>query len=81
MISVITTAAEEARSCSSKRITSVHLKRIVEKDKQFDFLWDIMAKVQDAPAPSDKNEGAEDGGEGKKRKSVVKKRRKDSEGY
>ena len=80
MITLITAASEEAKVGSSKRITSAHLKRIVEKDQQFDFLLDITSKVQDAPAAIDKSDGGEDGGDGRKRKSVAKRRRKDSEG-
>ena len=68
MISVITKAANEAKSKSSKRVTAAHLKQAVEKDDQLDFLQDIISKVPDAPAPK-KEEDSEDAHEGKRKKS------------
>lgn len=67
MISLVSKAAEEAQSKSSKRITAEHLKRAVAKEEEYDFLQDIISKIPDAPAS---NEKTEDGleGEGSKRK-------------
>ncbi|KAF1988057.1 histone-fold-containing protein [Aulographum hederae CBS 113979] len=49
MISLVTKAASEAKSRSSKRVTAAHLKAAVLNDEQFDFLNDIVSKVADAP--------------------------------
>ncbi|KAL8732094.1 MAG: hypothetical protein Q9166_003048 [cf. Caloplaca sp. 2 TL-2023] len=68
MISVVTKAANEAKSRSSKRVTAAHLKNAVEKDEQFDFLAEIVSKVPDAPAP--KKEGSEEPMEGKKKRAA-----------
>ena len=84
MIALVSSAAEEASSRSSKRITAAHLKRTVEKNQQLDFLHDITSKVPDAPAPSDKIEDAQDGGgggEGKKPRGASRKKRKDSDDF
>ncbi|KAK7548133.1 DNA polymerase epsilon subunit C [Phyllosticta citricarpa] len=50
MISLVTKAANEAKSRSSKRVTAVHLKQAVLKEEHFDFLNEIVNKVSDAPA-------------------------------
>ena len=80
MISLVTKAAKEAKAKSSKRVTAAHLKQVVEKDEQFDFLAETVAKVPDAPAPK-KDEDSEEAGEGKKRKGGTRKRRKDSDDF
>ena len=77
MISLVTKAAREAKEKSSKRVTAAHLKQAVEKDEQFDFLAEVVAKVPDAPAPK-KEEDSEEAGEGKKKKGVTRKRRKEA---
>lgn len=77
MISLSTAAADEARATNSKRITAVHLKRIVERDQQLDFLWELTRKVQDAPAAGqEKSEEAGADSEGKKKRGVGSKRRR-----
>lgn len=75
MISLVTKAAAEARDRASKRVTTAHLKQAVMKDEQFDFLHDIVGKVADAPAPSEKtdDEGPQ---EGKKKRGAGRKRKK-----
>ncbi|MCJ1364646.1 hypothetical protein MMC16_003761 [Acarospora aff. strigata] len=78
MISLVTKAASEAKSRSSKRVTAAHLKQAVAKDEVLDFLAEIIAKVPDAPAPSEKVEEGSDAAEGKKRRGVARKKRKDS---
>ncbi|KAI9872120.1 MAG: hypothetical protein M1830_002050 [Pleopsidium flavum] len=80
MISLVTKAASEARSRSSKRVTAAHLKQAVAKDEVLDFLAEIIAKIPDAPAPSEKAEGS-DVVEGKKRRGGARKKRKDSEDF
>lgn len=77
MISLVTKAAAEAKARSSKRVTAAHLKQAVQKDEQFDFLSDIVAKVADAPAASEKHDGDPmdiDGG--KKRKGGGRKKKR-----
>ncbi|KAK8252340.1 putative CBF/NF-Y family transcription factor [Phyllosticta capitalensis] len=90
MISLVTKAATEAKSRSSKRVTAVHLKQAVLKEEHFDFLNEIVNKVSDAPAAAAQTEargGSPDdaaaaaataAAEGKRRKSGRKKR-KDSD--
>lgn len=75
MISLVTKAAAEARSRNSKRVAPLHLKQVVTTNEQFDFLSEIVAKVADAPAPSDKSADAMDM-DGKKRKGPGKRRKK-----
>ena len=82
MITLVSSAADEASSRSSKRVTATHLKRIVEKEQQLDFLWDITSKVADAPAPSEKPEDPDAGdGIGRKRKGSGKRRTKDDDDF
>ncbi|OQE25322.1 hypothetical protein PENSTE_c006G07124 [Penicillium steckii] len=65
MISLVTKAAQEAKTRNSKRVTASHLKHAVAKDEVLDFLADIIAKVPDIPVGrkhedgegSDQNEG------------------------
>ncbi|KAL8855015.1 MAG: hypothetical protein Q9221_000211 [Calogaya cf. arnoldii] len=69
MISVVTKAAEEAKSRSSKRVTAAHLKQAIEKDEQFDFLAEHVANVPDAPAP--KKQDSEEPVEGKRKRAAA----------
>lgn len=80
MISLVTKAATEAKSKGSKRVTALHLKQAVTKEPKFDFLSEIVGRVADAPAPSEKNEDDGDAPEGgKKKRGGGRKKRKDSE--
>lgn len=79
MISLVTKAASQAKSKSAKKITAAHLKQIIERDEQFDFLAEIISKVPDAPAPK-KEEDSEGAGEGKKKRSAPRRKRKEEEG-
>ena len=81
MISLVTKAATEAKSRSSKRVTAAHLKQAVAKDEVLDFLAEIIAKVPDAPAPSEKAEEGSDVAESKKRRGGTRKKRKDSDDF
>lgn len=76
MISLVTKAADQARSKSAKKVTAAHLKQAIEKDVQFDFLEVIISKVPDAPVPK-KDEDSEGTGEGKKRKGSGRRRKKE----
>ena len=78
MISLVTKAANQARSKSSKKVTAAHLKQVVERDEQFDFLAEIISKVPDAPAPK-KDDDSEEAAEGKKKKIVTRRKRKAEE--
>ncbi|KAL8672279.1 MAG: hypothetical protein Q9168_003250 [Polycauliona sp. 1 TL-2023] len=69
MISVVTKAAEEAKSRSSKRVTAAHLKQAIEKDEQFDFLAEHVANVPDAPAP--KKQDSEEPVDGKRKRAAT----------
>lgn len=85
MISLALKSAAEARSRSSKRITSVHLKHAVAKDEQFDFLSDIVTKISDQPGghkerkPKDDSDDSDidTGAAGKKRRNAGRKRKGD----
>ena len=62
MISIITSAASEARSRGQKRVGAAHLKQTILKNPKFDFLSEIAERV---PEPSAKNAGSGDEGKGK----------------
>ena len=83
MISIVTKAADTARSRSSKRVTAQHLKQALQNDEQFDFLADIIAKVPDAPSARKKEETeeSEDAIESKpkKKKGATKRKKKDED--
>lgn len=70
MIDIITKAAGEARARGSKRVLPAHLKKAVTENDQFDFLYDTVEKVADAPAPSKRSAADDDSAE-----EVVKKKR------
>lgn len=46
MVDLVTGSAEVAREKSSRRVTAQMLKQVVESDKQWDFLMDIVSKVE-----------------------------------
>ena len=79
MISLVTKAANQAKSKSSKKVTAAHLKQVVERDEQFDFLVEIISKVPDVPAPKKDDDSEEAGEGGKKRKGGIRRRKKDEE--
>lgn len=49
MISIALRSADIARATGGKRVTAQHLKAVVQRDDQFDFLRDTVAKVADGP--------------------------------
>jgi len=59
MIALVTGAAEKAKERGGKRITAQHLKQVVLGDEQFDFLAEIVGRVEEG---KDEKEG------GRKRK-------------
>ena len=89
MISLVTKAASEARSRSSKKVSAAHLRSAVLNHEQFDFLNDIVSKVSEAPAgkgaQSQNNDGDSDDGDGpptggrKKRPAARRRKKEDSE--
>lgn len=80
MISLVTKAAAQARAKSSKKVTAAHLKQVVEQDEQFDFLTEIVSKVQDAPAPK-KDDDSDGVVEGKKKRASRKRVKSEDEDY
>ena len=46
MVQLVTKSAEVAREKGSKRVTAPMLKQVVETDDQWDFLRDIVGKVE-----------------------------------
>jgi ribonuclease BN (tRNA processing enzyme) len=79
MISLVTKAADQARSKSAKKVTAAHLKQAIEKDEQFDFLEEIISKVPDAPVPKKDEESEGVVGEGKKRKGGGRRKKKEDD--
>jgi hypothetical protein len=45
MIALVTKSAEVAKEKNSKRVTAPMLKQVVESDEQWDFLREIVSKV------------------------------------
>ncbi|MCJ1400934.1 hypothetical protein MMC11_004145 [Xylographa trunciseda] len=78
MISLVTKAASQARSKSAKKVTAAHLKQVIERDEQFDFLAEIISKVPDAPVPK-KEEDSEGTGEGKRKRGAPRRKKKEDE--
>ncbi|KAI9797940.1 MAG: hypothetical protein M1835_005777 [Candelina submexicana] len=80
MISLVCKASQAASERSSKRVTAAHLKQAIAKDKRFDFLEEIIAKVADAPAPNEKTEDGDEAAEGKRKRGGGRgKKRKDTD--
>lgn len=67
MISLVQGAARVAREKGGKRVTAGCLKRVVEGDEQFDFLSEIVGRVQEVVPVAKEEKDAE--GSGKKRKA------------
>jgi len=59
MIALVTGAAEKARASGGKRVSAQHLKSVVEGEEKWDFLGEIVGRVQEEVK----------GEEGKKRKA------------
>lgn len=80
MIQLVTKSAEVAREKNSKRVTAAMLKTVVEADDQWDFLRDIVSKVEHdkegskSKAPKAESSDTEDDAEPKKRKGGRKKK-------
>ncbi|KAF2763424.1 histone-fold-containing protein [Pseudovirgaria hyperparasitica] len=76
MINLVTKAASEARSRGQKRVTPAHLKQAITSDTQFDFLEDVVKKIADAPAATEKMD-EDESGEPKKRKGAGRRKKKE----
>lgn len=80
MIQLVTKSAEVAREKNSKRVTPAMLKTVVEGDVQWDFLTDIVKKVENEKEGSGKGKAAakaesdSDDSEPKKKRSGRKKK-------
>lgn len=69
MIALVTGAADKAKEKGGKRITAQHLKQVVLGDEQFDFLAEIVGRVE---------EGKEEGKEGGRKRKGKKEEGSDS---
>lgn len=78
MISLVTKSAQEAKSRNSKRVMPLHLKQVIVANEQFDFLSDIVSKVAEPPAASEKSGDAGEG-EGKRKKAPAARKKKKAE--
>ncbi|ROW14458.1 hypothetical protein VPNG_03884 [Cytospora leucostoma] len=80
MIQLVTKSADVAREKNSKRVTAAMLKTVVEADDQWDFLRDIVSKVEHekegskAKAIKAESSDTEDDAEPKKRKGGRRKK-------
>ncbi|KAK7736259.1 hypothetical protein SLS53_007094 [Cytospora paraplurivora] len=80
MIQLVTKSADVAREKNSKRVTAAMLKTVVEADDQWDFLRDIVSKVEHekegskAKAVKAESSDTEDDAEPKKRKGGRRKK-------
>ena len=77
MISMVTKAADQAKSKASKKVTAAHLKQVVSDVEAFDFLKDIVSQVADAPTA--KKEDDSEGPDAKKKKTRVRRKVKSEE--
>lgn len=64
MVALVTKSAEVARQRNSKRVSAQMLKQVVEGDDQWDFLRDIVGKVE-GEEKAGKGSTASQGGQGK----------------
>lgn len=64
MVQLVLTSADVAREKGSKRVTAQMLKQVVETDEQWDFLRDIVGKVENnekgGKAPKNESESEEE---------------------
>ena len=84
MTALVLGAAEKAREKGGKRITAGHLKSVVEADEQFDFLTEIVGRVQESAEGEKKRKGAgkdsdsdDDSGERKVKKGKGRRKKGD----
>ncbi|KAI9778050.1 MAG: hypothetical protein M1816_004278 [Peltula sp. TS41687] len=69
MISMVSKATEEARSKKSKRVGTEHLKRAVGKEEEYDFLQEIISKVNDGLGQNDRTEDAPEAEHSKRKRN------------
>ena len=90
MIDLVTSAASEAKSRTSKRVTAAHLKQAVMTNEKYrDWLGETVSKVPDAAAASGggkapKDEDSDEWGDGaaaatKKKRGGGRRKKKDDE--
>lgn len=83
MTALVLGAAERVREKGGKRITAAHLKSVVEADEQFDFLGEIVGRVQDGVDTEKKkkagkeSESDDDSGERKVKKGKGRRKKAD----
>jgi hypothetical protein len=80
MIELVTRSAEVAREKSSKRVSAQMLKQVVESDDQWDFLRDIVGRVENdekagSKAKAAKTESESEDEPAEKKKRVGRKRK------
>jgi Dr1-associated corepressor len=67
MVNLVTKSADVAREKNSKRVSAQMLKQVVESDDQWDFLRDIVSKVESEEKASAGGAGAAAAGKGRAR--------------
>jgi len=67
MVNLVTKSADVAREKNSKRVSAQMLKQVVESDDQWDFLRDIVSKVENEEKASAGGAGAAAAGKGRAR--------------
>ena len=78
MIQLVEKSADVAKEKGSRRVTAHMLKSVVETDDQWDFLRDIVSRLEPEKAgkarPKTESDSDEDSSEGKKKKIVRRKK-------
>ncbi|KAK4448566.1 hypothetical protein QBC34DRAFT_426316 [Podospora aff. communis PSN243] len=67
MVNLVTKSADVAREKNSKRVSAQMLKQVVESDDQWDFLRDIVSRVENEEKASTGGAGAGAAGKGRAR--------------
>lgn len=77
MVQLVQKSADVAKDKGSKRVTAAMLKQVVETDDQWDFLRDIVSRVENdketKAKPKQESDSDEEAGEKKKPRSRRKK--------
>ncbi|KAK1831706.1 putative dna polymerase [Podospora conica] len=79
MIQLVSKSADVAREKSSKRVSAAMLKQVVESDDQWDFLRDIVSRVEEEKAGGGGAAGAKRGAkqeESESEEEVVEKKKR-----
>ena len=75
MIQLVSRSAEIAKDKGSKRVTAAMLKQVVEADEQWDFLRDIVARVENEKESAKSKEVKPKAETDSEEESTVKKRK------